>query len=106
MRRKNLIAGTEMLSAKVERLAKAKLPDDMKDEIAAALKDLKALLPIRNDIVHAPMQSKRIGEEITASFANPNNRCEFSSVSRDINARRFQALAGKISAIATKLETL
>jgi hypothetical protein len=50
------------------------------------------------------MQVREDGEHAVACFANPNLRCEFSNVTREISAPRLQALAGRVTSLAKALE--
>lgn len=109
LRKTSLPAKGDLLSAKIDRLRKAKLTAyltfERKNQVDALLIELAGLLPIRNDIVHAPMNIVKTGEVPYANFANPNLHCEYSRISRDISLPRFQALATKVARLAEKLET-
>jgi len=109
LRRGNLPAKGDLLSAKVERLRKVKSPpgwsDERKGKLDLALVELAVLLPLRNDLVHAPMVVRMDGEHAVACFANPNSHCEFSRISRELPATRFQALEGKVRSLAKTLES-
>ncbi len=97
-----------MLSAKIDALRKAKpnaaITEERKKKIDQILDDLTGLLCLRNDIVHSPMVIELIGESASATFANPNLQCSFSSYKRTIPAPRLQALAAKVLHLAKTLD--
>lgn len=96
-----------MLSAKIDRLRKAKpssaVAEKRKAKIDKTLVELTALLPLRNDLVHSPMQIIKDGEHAVACFANPNLQCDYSTFMRQIPAPRMQALEGKVTYLAKAL---
>lgn len=109
LKKLNCTGKGDLIGAKIERLRKAKptggLPEERKAKVDTALAELSGLLPLRNDIVHAPMIVRKDGEHAIACFANPNLKCDFSAFSREITAPRMQALAGKVAHLSTVLAT-
>lgn len=109
LRKVNAPAKGEMISAKIERLRKAKhsgaLNEERKKKIDQVLVELATLLSLRNDLVHSPMKITKDGEHTIACFTNPNLQCEYSSFARTITGPRLQALASKVSNLAKALET-
>jgi len=108
LRKQNLTASGELLGSKLEKLRKAKpsatLSDARKKQIDGILAQLRTLIGLRNDLVHAQMIVRQDGEQIVGCFANPNQQCEFSSVTREISGPRLQALGGKVAKLAKDLE--
>lgn len=106
----NTPAKNDMLGAKIEAARKAKpnaaINEERKIKIDQLLAELLALLPLRNDIVHAPMIIEKVGEGCFATFANPNLQCNFSSYKRVVPAPRLQALANKVAQVAKSLEAI
>ncbi|MFC3174447.1 hypothetical protein ACFOD9_09295 [Novosphingobium bradum] len=110
LRKANLPSKGDLLSARIERLRKAKpsagWPEERKNKLNQILVELAALLPLRNDIVHAPMIVRTDRDQAIACFANPTLQCEFSRFTREVPAPRLQALAGKASYLAKALEAV
>lgn len=108
LRKLGLAASGDQLSSKIDKLRKAKATstysEARKKHIDEILIQLQAVIGIRNDIVHSPMVIRQEGEHALACFANPNQKCEFSSVRREISAPRLQALAVKVNHLAKALE--
>lgn len=108
LRKSNTSTKTDMFSAKIDALRKAMpssaIAEERKIKIDQVLVELMALLPLRNDIVHAPMIIERAGEGSFATFANPNFQCNYSIYKRVLPAPRFQALATKVAQVAKSLE--
>lgn len=104
----NAIPKHDQIGPKVEQLRKAKppasWPESRKTTVDAALAQLALLLPLRNDLVHAPMLTRKDGEHVVAGFANPALRCDFSRTVREFSAPRLQALAAKVTHIANQLD--
>lgn len=109
LKKLNVPTKADMLSAKIEALRKAKhnavVIEDRKTKIDQLLVELCKVLPLRNDIVHSPMIVEKVGEDISATFANPNLQCSFSSYKRVITGPRLQALATKVDQVAKTLES-
>lgn len=106
----NAPAKVDMLGQKIDAVRKAKhngaVNEERKKKLDQILVELSGLLSLRNDIVHSPMTIEKVGESVSATFANPNLHCNFSSFRRIIPAPRLQALATKVQHLAKSLETV
>ncbi|MCW1381659.1 hypothetical protein OLX02_02365 [Novosphingobium sp. KCTC 2891] len=98
----------DRLGAKIEALRKTSPQGPYsaarKAAVDKVLEQISKLLPLRNDLVHSPMLVRKDAGKSVAVFSNPNALCDFSTVTREFEAPRLQALACKASHLAKELD--
>lgn len=105
--RVGLQAGADMAGQKIERLRAAKAGPQFskakRAEVHALLDELERLLPVRNDLVHAPIRLARIDGETFATFLNPRDMDCCGNVARLMTSAQLTRLRSDLDRILVGL---
>ena len=97
----------EQLGQKIDLLRKAKASPQYsrikRSEVLRLLDDIQPLVPIRNDLVHAPLQIAEIDGMLVAIFVNPHNGSLVGKIARLLTQKQLSQLALRLEKLVDDL---